>query len=140
MPDQTGFEVPAKFLQDMADVKKIVLGSSRTKNRKFRRRRNPGGGVGGSGDECWARVKLADIYPAASNLLDDWEDGNVTYVDDATGKFVGAVDSPTVAVKNRTRDYYPIDAQVRIDLSKSPPEILYGSCGQVVWEEEYLVE
>ena len=108
---EPGFTVPAQFLRDMSDVKKLVLGGTRTKGNKFRRRRGGGGG-GGSAPAIsgrFARVRLT-ITKASSNLIEDWGGGYVWYLGDETGDWVEEL----APVSNRWPIEYPVDAMVRV--------------------------
>jgi hypothetical protein len=120
MADESGKLVSQGFMRDMAEIKKRVLGSSRTRSSKFRRRRNPGGGGGGGGAPPSYRVKTR-IPAAAGNNTARWGTGEGDRLDDASGLQTGEF----VTLVNRTSVSYEVDTQVW-DLGNG---LIVGKCG-----------
>ena len=127
---EPGFLVPANFLRDAAEMKKIVLGSSRTRSSKFRRRRMPGGGSTGT----TLREARVTVDIPAQTLNDD---GDGWRIHDTPGRVI-LVDSAgfdtgeDFAVTNRDDQFYAVNCRVWLDGTR----VDHGSCWPVEWPTE----
>lgn len=129
--------LPERAVRELNEVKKIVLGSTRT-NRARRRRRRGGGGAAAASGGIYARVTTA-IPRALSQLPAEWGQGQVKILNLATG----IVATEEHSVGNFLDTGFVVDALV--ELMAVPPGVVgvqglnylvaNGTCHAYPWKE-----